>query len=91
LDRQITAFYRWSARSGPAAVEVAAAVRLTTRELVVLELLAGSLTATAIAHRLGIAQRTVQKHLQRSYAKLGAADRLAAVQLAQVIGVLPVP
>jgi DNA-binding CsgD family transcriptional regulator len=91
LDRQISTFRRWTARSGPIAVDVAAAVRLTPRELAVLELLAGGLTATAIAHRLGIAERTVQKHLQRCYAKLGVADRLAAVQRAQGIGVLRVP
>jgi DNA-binding CsgD family transcriptional regulator len=91
LDRQITAFGRWSTHCGSVAADVAASIQLTPRELAVLQLLGGGLTATAIAHRLGIAERTVQKHLQRCYAKLGVADRLAAVQRAQAIGVLRAP
>jgi ATP/maltotriose-dependent transcriptional regulator MalT len=91
LDRQITAFSRWSQRNGTTGAEAADGVCLTPRELAVLELLASSLTATAIGRRLGIAERTVQKHLQRGYAKLGVADRLAAVQRAQAIGVLRAP
>ena len=88
LDRQIAAYSGWSDRTGPAATTAAAAVSLTPRELAVLDLLARSLTAAAMGRRLGIAERTVQKHLQRAYAKLGVADRLAAVQRAQAIGVL---
>jgi len=88
LDRQIDAYSRWSQRAGPPAVEVALAVGLTPRELAVLELLTRGHTAAAIGRRLGIAERTVQKHLQHAYAKLGVADRLAAVQRAQTIGVL---
>jgi len=91
LDGQIAAFSRWSQRNGTTAAEAADGVCLTPRELAVLELLASSLTATAIGRRLGIAERTVQKHLQRGYAKLGVADRLAAVQRAQAIGVLRAP
>jgi DNA-binding CsgD family transcriptional regulator len=91
IDRQISTFSRWSRLTGPAGVEVAEAVCLTPRELAVLELLAESLTAAAIGRRLQIAERTVQKHLQRSYAKLGVADRLGAVRRAQTIGVLHRP
>ena len=92
LDRQIVAHARWRGRLGPAAhgaLDTARAVGLTPRETAVLELLAGGLTARAMARRLAIAERTVQKHLQRIYAKLGATDRLAAVQRAELIGLLP--
>ena len=36
-------------------------------------------TASAIAHRLRISARTVHKHLERIYPKLGVIDRLGAV------------
>lgn len=88
LDRQICAFAHWSGRSGPLGVDAAHCLRLTPRELAVLELLAQGLTATSISRRLAIAERTVQKHLQRCYTKLGVTDRLAAVLRAQHIGLL---
>jgi DNA-binding CsgD family transcriptional regulator len=91
LDRQITAHARWSARTGEHAVPTAAWVGLTPRESAVLDLLAGGGTARAIARRLAVGERTVQKHLQRVYAKLGVPDRLAAVQRAQILGLLPSP
>ena len=64
-------------------------VGLTPRELSVLALLAEGLTAASIGRRLMITERTVHKHLQHSYAKLGVADRLGAVLRAQHIGLLP--
>ncbi len=63
--------------------------RLTGREHAVLTLLVGGLTATAIAHRLGTSPRTVHKHLENLYRKLGASDRLTAVLRAQRLGLLP--
>jgi len=94
LDRHLTAVAGWSLRAGPRAAEVAADLRMTPRELAVLDLLGRGLTAAAIARRLQIAERTVQKHLQRCYAKLGTPERLAAVLRAQELGLLgptPVP
>lgn len=88
LDRQIATFSRWSRRTGSDATDVADAVRLTPRELAVLDLLSDGWTAASIGRRLHIAERTVQKHLQRCYAKLGVVDRLTAVQRAQSIGLL---
>ncbi len=88
LDRQIAAYARWVERSGAAKAETADAIGLTPRQLAVLDLLAHGHTAAAIGRRLGIAERTVQKHLQRVYAGLGVADRLSAVQRAQHIGLL---
>jgi DNA-binding CsgD family transcriptional regulator len=52
---------------------------LTTREREVLNWLAGGKTDRDIASILGISPRTVHKHLQRVYEKLGVETRTAAV------------
>lgn len=49
---------------------------LTARECQVIDLLTTGLTAAAIGHILGISQRTVSKHIQNAYGKLGIHDRL---------------
>ncbi|MFD4276755.1 LuxR C-terminal-related transcriptional regulator [Streptomyces cyaneofuscatus] len=67
----------------------ALAAPLTPRETNVLHLLATGLTAEGIGRRLGISPRTVHKHLNALYRKLGAADRLSAVLRAQGAGLLP--
>jgi DNA-binding NarL/FixJ family response regulator len=64
---------------------------LTSREQVTLNLLAESLTAEAIARRLGITAGTVHKHLASLYRKLGTNDRLETVLRAQRLGLLPPP
>jgi DNA-binding CsgD family transcriptional regulator len=63
--------------------------RLTRRELAVLTLLADTLTADAIARRLAISPRTVHKHLESLYRKMGTHDRLATVLRARAAGLLP--
>jgi DNA-binding CsgD family transcriptional regulator len=84
LDRQVQEYARLTPE-----LDVAAALRLTPREATVLGLLVDGLTAAAIGRRLGIAERTVQKHLEHVYGKLGVADRLTAVLRAQHLGLLP--
>ncbi len=64
---------------------------LTERELAVLTLLGEGLTAQAIARRLQTSPRTVQKHLEHAYRKLGVRDRLVAVQRAREAGLLRPP
>lgn len=54
---------------------------LTSRELEVLRLLQRGLTATAVGHLLGICPRTVSKHLEHAYAKLGCNNRVTALAL----------
>ncbi|CCH31029.1 LuxR C-terminal-related transcriptional regulator [Actinosynnema sp. NPDC047251] len=61
---------------------------LTDRERSVLAVLAQGLTAEAIARRMDISPRTVHRHLQHLYRKLGTADRLATVLRAQSLGLL---
>ena len=52
---------------------------LTAREREVLEWLSGGKRDRDIADLLGISHRTVHKHLQRIYEKLGVECRTAAV------------
>ncbi|SNS26568.1 regulatory protein, luxR family [Geodermatophilus saharensis] len=64
---------------------------LTEREFAVLTLLGAGLTAAAIARRLQTSPRTVHKHLEHVYRKLGVRDRLMAVQRARDTGLLATP
>jgi DNA-binding CsgD family transcriptional regulator len=59
---------------------------LTPREVEVLSLASRGATTQAIARRLGNQPRTVDKHLERSYRKLGATDRASAVRRALELG-----
>jgi DNA-binding CsgD family transcriptional regulator len=52
---------------------------LTVRQRQVLSLVADGLTDVAIAHRLGCSPRTVDKHLEHVYRKLGVSCRTAAI------------
>lgn len=88
LDRQAATLSRWQGSAPADARAVASDVQLTPRETAVLTLVAGGLTAAAAARRLLVAERTVHKHLERIYAKLGVSDRLSAVLRAQRLGIL---
>ena len=61
---------------------------LTARELAVVRLLAEGRTAAGIAVRLAISERTVHRHLQGAYRKLGAHDRVTAVLAAREAGIV---
>jgi len=59
-------------------------VELTDREAMVLKLVARGRTNVAIAHQLDVSPRTIAKHLEHAYRKLGVTSRAAAVgQLTQ--------
>lgn len=58
-------------------------------EFDVLRLVADGLTAVAIGHIRRTSPRTVRKHLESIYAKLGYHDRLQAVTYARASGLLP--
>lgn len=53
---------------------------LTVREQEILQLLGKGLTGVAIGHLLGVSPRTVAKHLEHSYAKLGCTNRIDALR-----------
>ena len=62
---------------------------LTERELDVLRLAAKGYTNKAIGAELSISDRTVQGHLAKIYAKMGAASRTEAVMRAVTLGWIP--
>lgn len=61
---------------------------LSVREHEVLALVAEGRTSKGVAEALGISARTVQKHLESIYRKLGVASRAELVQLAFRSGLL---
>ena len=63
-------------------------VGLTGREITVLHLVSVGLSTRVVGRRLDCAPRTVEKHLERIYRKLGVADRLNAVRVARMAGVI---
>ena len=79
LDRQVGLYRRLAGTVQTQGVEAG----LTARELSVLALLAEGLPTPVIAHRLGCSPRTVDKHLERTYRKLGVGDRVNALRIAQ--------
>jgi DNA-binding CsgD family transcriptional regulator len=91
LDRQVLALSGAAGARPGLLSRPTGEVRLTAREVAVLALVADGHTAGAVARRLLIGERTVHKHLQHLYGKLGVTDRLSAVLAAQRLGVLPPP
>ena len=63
---------------------------LTAREREALVLVAEGRTARAAARVMGVAPRTVDKHLENTYRKLCATNRVDAVLTAQRLGILDV-
>jgi len=63
-----------AAGSGPPGL-----ARLTDREIAILRFVAAGRTNSAIAHELRLSPRTVAKHLEHVYRKLGVSSRAAAV------------
>jgi DNA-binding CsgD family transcriptional regulator len=66
-------------------------LHLTAREVAVLTLCAEGRTTASCARRLGVSPRTVHKHLENAYRKLGVRDRLSAVLRAHAAGVIELP
>ncbi|WP_316768794.1 helix-turn-helix transcriptional regulator [Streptomyces sasae] len=90
-QRQLLEQWRRLAAAAGEPEERAADCALTPRELTVLLLLTDALTADAIGRRLGISARTVHKHIENIYRKLGTRDRLGTVLHAQRLGLVPAP
>lgn len=76
---------------GPATPFRDEGIMLTARELAVLDLMADGLISGAIARRLGISPRTVSKHIESIYRKLGSHDRTSAVLRGSALGLLSSP
>jgi LuxR family transcriptional regulator, maltose regulon positive regulatory protein len=84
LDRTERALGRPSSRRRPSAIEA-----LTDRELVVLRLLATTLSQPEIAQELYVSVNTVRTHIQGIYRKLGVASRKEAIAAARAQHLLP--
>lgn len=83
IDRRVqllTNFKESSNEEEPADVE------LTAREELILRMIADGSTVAGMAARLSVSPRTVHKHQEHLYRKLGAKDRLSAVLRAQQTG-----
>ena len=70
---------RHHARTALATASAPGPAELTDRELRVLQLAAQGRTDVAIARAMGVSPRTIAKHLEHIYRKLGVTSRAAAV------------
>jgi DNA-binding NarL/FixJ family response regulator len=61
---------------------------LTRREQQLVEMISRGLTNKEIASQLNLSEQTVKNHVHRVLRKLGAGDRLAAVELCRLPGVV---
>jgi DNA-binding CsgD family transcriptional regulator len=64
-------------------------LRITPRELEVLELIAQGMSNREIAGKLFVSENTIKTHSSRVFDKLGARRRTQAVQLGKELGLLP--
>lgn len=64
-------------------------LRITPRELEILELIAQGMSNREIAAKLFVSENTVKTHSSRVFDKLGAKRRTQAVQLGKELGILP--
>lgn len=65
--------------------------QLTPRERAILELMVADLTPSAIARRLGIADKTVRNNISTILTKLHVTERAAAIAAARAAGIVPDP
>ncbi|KAA1420532.1 hypothetical protein FE697_016395 [Mumia zhuanghuii] len=84
LDRHLLLREAVPVQTGPTLEDIG----LTPRERTIVAMLAESRTAESIGRSLGISARTVHKHLENVYRKLGVSDRVAALQLAYRRGLI---
>jgi DNA-binding CsgD family transcriptional regulator len=68
------------------AIQAMASSPLSPRQIAVMGLVADGMTAGTVGRRLGISARTVEKHLEQAYRKLGVQDRVSAVRLCADLG-----
>jgi DNA-binding CsgD family transcriptional regulator len=82
LDRTLGALAGLGSQGKRAAAAVTGPESLTNRERQAARLAAQGLTARQIGERLFIGERTVESHLARAYAKLGARSKADLVERA---------
>ncbi|HEX6208016.1 MAG TPA: HD domain-containing phosphohydrolase [Actinomycetota bacterium] len=87
LDSRMVAAVIEAAGQPPPPVERPAG--LTEREVEVLGLLARGLQTKQVARRLGISNKTADRHIQNAYRKIGISTRAAATLFAMEHGLVP--
>jgi DNA-binding NarL/FixJ family response regulator len=87
VDRQLTVVRRLTQAAPTPYVDA----DLTSRELAVLGLVAAGHSTRAVGHRLQCSPRTVNKHLEHIYRKLGVCDRINAIRTARSWGLVAAP
>ncbi|QIG38788.1 helix-turn-helix transcriptional regulator [Microbacterium sp. 4R-513] len=88
LQRMFTSLQRQAEILAARAVPEELASSLSGRELAVLRLIAGGSSAQAAARELGVSPRTVEKHLEHVYRKIGVRDRVSAALIAYELGLV---
>jgi DNA-binding CsgD family transcriptional regulator len=73
-------------RSGAAVPPSLRALGVTSREVEVLGLVADGMTTKEISERLVISARTVERHVENLFARMGVRDRAALASLARAHG-----
>jgi DNA-binding CsgD family transcriptional regulator len=79
LQPMLTALQRQAEMLATRAVPEELASALSGRELAVLRCVAEGMTAHAASAQLSVSPRTVEKHLENIYRKLGVTNRIAAI------------
>ncbi|HUK25287.1 MAG TPA: response regulator transcription factor [Terriglobales bacterium] len=72
----------------PAGFRLRASLGLTRREQQLVHLMGGGLTNKEIASQLNLSEQTVKNHIHRILRKLGATDRVAAVEMYRLSSVV---
>ncbi len=80
--------YVASERSHPLSFRLKHNLGLTRREQQLVQLIGRGLTNKEIASQLNLSEQTVKNHVHRMLRKLGAEDRMAAVELCRLPGIV---
>jgi DNA-binding NarL/FixJ family response regulator len=83
-----TVFHAFAPRPAQPVPQASLQSGLTTRELEILQLVAGGASNSTVAKQLWVTEQTVKFHLSNTYRKLGVANRTQASHMAHVLGLI---
>jgi DNA-binding NarL/FixJ family response regulator len=75
-----------ASRTSPASFDIRHNLGLTRREQQLVQMIGHGLTNKEIASQLNLSEQTVKNHIHRMLRKLGATDRLGAVEICRMPG-----
>jgi DNA-binding NarL/FixJ family response regulator len=82
----LTLFESVASRNNPASFVIRHNLGLTRREQQLVQMISHGLTNKEIASQLSLSEQTVKNHIHRMLRKLGATDRLGAVEICRMPG-----